>query len=295
MLIILTLCKKVTLLENLVGPKSRHPWPKCHDCGAKLQKAEMTWSRSGKRPKWKEAKVTCIRLDRDIHHGEKISSIADRALVAQLALYPTWVFAKILVQTPRNLRIHILRTCSQTPRLISWTDFMPGLFMDLNNSPSLSSTSATSTFSSSSDHLLLQSACTSMCRHIWLTYRWFWNNQSIIVIIIIIITTSSDHLTLGVTRPFFSDSDTSSSPSREFKKAMSFSAILSCVELSLLVFYVTCNDISVIYVTAQMCRRIEEVVPTVGLPTKYISQGPLRADPSHSVFGYISFKFEILH
>ena len=35
----------------------------------------------------------------------------------------------------------------------------------------------------------------------------------------------------------------------------------------LLVFNVTCNDISVIYVTAQMCRRIEEVVPTVGLPT----------------------------
>ena len=32
--------------------------------------------------------------------------------------------------------------------------------------------------------------------------------------------------------------------------------------------YVTCNDISVIYVTAQMCRRNEEVVgPTVGLPT----------------------------
>ena len=37
--------------------------------------------------------------------------------------------------------------------------------------------------------------------------------------------------------------------------------------LSLLVFYVTCNDISVIYVTAQMCRWIGEVVPTVGLPT----------------------------
>ena len=35
-----------------------------------------------------------------------------------------------------------------------------------------------------------------------------------------------------------------------------------------LVFYVTCNDFSVIYVTAQMCRRTEEeVVPTVGLPT----------------------------
>ena len=40
------------------------------------------------------------------------------------------------------------------------------------------------------------------------------------------------------------------------------------IELSLLVFYVTCNDISVIYVTAQMCRRFEEeAVPTVGLPT----------------------------
>ena len=37
--------------------------------------------------------------------------------------------------------------------------------------------------------------------------------------------------------------------------------------LSLLVFYVTRNDISVIHVTAQMRRRIEEVVPTVGLPT----------------------------
>ena len=43
-----------------------------------------------------------------------------------------------------------------------------------------------------------------------------------------------------------------------------------CLSLSLLVFYVTCDDISVIYVTAQMCRRTEEeveVVPTVGLPT----------------------------
>ena len=37
-------------------------------------------------------------------------------------------------------------------------------------------------------------------------------------------------------------------------------------ELSLLVFYGTCNDISDIYVTAQMRRRTEEVVPTVGLP-----------------------------
>ena len=40
------------------------------------------------------------------------------------------------------------------------------------------------------------------------------------------------------------------------------------MNLSLLVFYVTCNDISVIYVTAQMCRRTEEeVLPTVGLTT----------------------------
>ena len=40
------------------------------------------------------------------------------------------------------------------------------------------------------------------------------------------------------------------------------------LNLILLVFYVTCNDISVIYVTAQMYRRTEEgVVPTVGLPT----------------------------
>ena len=40
-------------------------------------------------------------------------------------------------------------------------------------------------------------------------------------------------------------------------------------EFELLVFYVTCNGISVIYVTAQMCRRTEEeeVVPTVGLQT----------------------------
>ena len=35
--------------------------------------------------------------------------------------------------------------------------------------------------------------------------------------------------------------------------------------MSVLEFYVTCNDISFIYVT--MCMRIEEeVVPTVGLP-----------------------------
>ena len=38
--------------------------------------------------------------------------------------------------------------------------------------------------------------------------------------------------------------------------------------ISLLVFYVACNDISVINLTAQMSRRNEEeVVPTVGLPT----------------------------
>ena len=40
--------------------------------------------------------------------------------------------------------------------------------------------------------------------------------------------------------------------------------------LILLVFYVTCNDISVIHVMAEMCRRTEkEVVPTVGLPTTF--------------------------
>ena len=32
-------------------------------------------------------------------------------------------------------------------------------------------------------------------------------------------------------------------------------------------FYVTCNDISVIHVTAQMCSGTEEGVPTVGLQT----------------------------
>ena len=37
--------------------------------------------------------------------------------------------------------------------------------------------------------------------------------------------------------------------------------------LCVLVFYVTCNDISVKYVTAQMCRRTEEVVPSGGLQT----------------------------
>ena len=45
-----------------------------------------------------------------------------------------------------------------------------------------------------------------------------------------------------------------------------FLRIPSVSWVSLLVFNVTCTDISVIYVTAQMCRRIEEVVPTVGLP-----------------------------
>ena len=37
--------------------------------------------------------------------------------------------------------------------------------------------------------------------------------------------------------------------------------------LGLLVLNVTCNDISVIYVTAQMCKRAEEVVPSFGIPT----------------------------
>ena len=39
------------------------------------------------------------------------------------------------------------------------------------------------------------------------------------------------------------------------------------ISLSLLVFSVACNEISVIFVTAQMYRQTEEVVPTVGLPT----------------------------
>ena len=44
--------------------------------------------------------------------------------------------------------------------------------------------------------------------------------------------------------------------------------IIRVKSLSLLVFYVTCKDIAVIYVMAQMCRWTEEeVVPTVGLPT----------------------------
>ena len=31
-----------------------------------------------------------------------------------------------------------------------------------------------------------------------------------------------------------------------------------------MVFYVTCNDISIIYVTAQICRRTEEEVVIIG-------------------------------
>ena len=49
-------------------------------------------------------------------------------------------------------------------------------------------------------------------------------------------------------------------------------------------FYVTCNDISVICVTAQMCRQTEEVVPTVGLPTPDILQGSLTC-PSYTDTG----------
>ena len=56
--------------------------------------------------------------------------------------------------------------------------------------------------------------------------------------------------------------------------------------LSILVFYVICNNISVIYVTSQMCRRTEkEVVPTVGLPPAIdISQGSLTC-PSYNRHG----------
>ena len=39
------------------------------------------------------------------------------------------------------------------------------------------------------------------------------------------------------------------------------------MSLSLLVYYVTWNDISVIYVTVQVYRKTEEVEPTVGLQT----------------------------
>ena len=45
--------------------------------------------------------------------------------------------------------------------------------------------------------------------------------------------------------------------------------VYSRLSVCVLEFNVTCNEISVIYVTAQMCRRTEEeVVPTctVGLP-----------------------------
>ena len=53
-----------------------------------------------------------------------------------------------------------------------------------------------------------------------------------------------------------------------------------------MVFYVTCNDISVIYVTAQMCRRTkEEAVPTVGAPNALdISQGSFTC-PSYTDTG----------
>ena len=55
--------------------------------------------------------------------------------------------------------------------------------------------------------------------------------------------------------------------------------------VSLLVFYVTCNDISVIYVTAQMCRRTEKVIPTVGPPNAIdISYGSLTC-PSYTDTG----------
>ena len=47
------------------------------------------------------------------------------------------------------------------------------------------------------------------------------------------------------------------------------------IEFSLLVFYVTCNDISVIYETAQVCRLTEEAVPTVGLPIPETFRGVL--------------------
>ena len=55
-----------------------------------------------------------------------------------------------------------------------------------------------------------------------------------------------------------------------FRNENSFASTLG---VSVLVFNVTCNDISVTYVTAQMCRRTEKVVPTVGLelPTPYVA------------------------
>ena len=47
----------------------------------------------------------------------------------------------------------------------------------------------------------------------------------------------------------------------------SLTYFLTGVELSLLVFYIKCNGISIVYVAALMCRRTDEVVhvPTVGL------------------------------
>ena len=55
------------------------------------------------------------------------------------------------------------------------------------------------------------------------------------------------------------------------------------IDVCVLVFYVTCNDISVIYVTAQMCRRTEkEVVPTVGLFNVPV-QAPTQGHPFYTV------------
>ena len=58
------------------------------------------------------------------------------------------------------------------------------------------------------------------------------------------------------------------------------------VELRLFVFYVTCNDSSVIYVTEQMCRRTEEGRCTYGpVPNAIdISQGSLTC-PSYTDTG----------
>ena len=56
-------------------------------------------------------------------------------------------------------------------------------------------------------------------------------------------------------------------PARKIKYVREFSIVN--VHVCVMEFYVTCNDISVIYVTAQMCRRTEEeVVLTVGLQTQ---------------------------
>ena len=49
-------------------------------------------------------------------------------------------------------------------------------------------------------------------------------------------------------------------------------------------FYVTCNDKSVIYVTVQMCRRIEEEVVIVPPNAIDISQGSLMC-PSYTDMG----------